>query len=142
VEGTLQQPIFIVDYPVAISPLAKRKPEDPRVAERFEFFVAGMELANAFTELNDPIDQEQRFRAQVESKDEESPAAVDVDYVEALEYGMPPAGGLGIGIDRLAMLFSGKNSIREVVLFPSLREESAGAPKATIPPAPPSSPPA
>jgi lysyl-tRNA synthetase class 2 len=123
VEGTLLQPTFIVDYPVPICPLAKRKPGDGRVAERFEFFIAGMELANAFSELNDPVDQEERFRAQVATKDEEAPAEVDVDYVQALEYGMPPAGGLGIGIDRLVMLFTGKNSIREVVLFPLLRDD-------------------
>ncbi|MBL8694290.1 MAG: lysine--tRNA ligase [Planctomycetes bacterium] len=127
VEHTLVQPTFIVDYPVPICPLAKTKPGDPRVAERFEFFVAGMELANAFTELNDPIDQEQRFAAQVATKDEEAPAEVDVDYVQALEYGMPPAGGLGIGIDRLVMLFTGKNSIREVVLFPQLRDDRTAA---------------
>jgi lysyl-tRNA synthetase class 2 len=127
VEGTLLQPTFIVDYPVPICPLAKKKPGDAKVAERFEFFVAGMELANAFTELNDPIDQEERFRAQVNTKDEESPAEVDVDYVQALEYGMPPAGGLGIGIDRLVMLLTGKNSIREVVLFPLLREDRVAA---------------
>jgi lysyl-tRNA synthetase class 2 len=127
VEGKLQQPIFIVDYPVAISPLAKKKPDDPRIAERFEFFVAGMELANAFTELNDPQDQEARFEAQVATKDVESPAEVDVDYVQALEYGMPPAGGLGIGIDRLTMLLTGKNSIREVVLFPLLRDDATSS---------------
>lgn len=127
VEGTLLQPTFIIDYPVAICPLAKQKPDDPRVAERFEFFVAGIEFANAFSELNDPQEQEQRFVAQVATKDEEAPAEVDVDYVQALEYGMPPAGGLGIGIDRLVMLFTGKNSIREVVLFPLLREDRPAA---------------
>lgn len=129
VEGRLEQPTFIIDYPVPICPLAKQKPDDRKVAERFEFFVAGMEFANAFSELNDPIDQAARFEAQVATHDEEAPAAVDVDYVQALEYGMPPAGGLGIGIDRLVMLFTGKNSIREVVLFPLLREENTGAPQ-------------
>lgn len=133
VEGTLQQPTFIIDYPVPICPLAKKKPGDPRVAERFEFFVAGIEFANAFSELNDPIDQEERFTAQVATKDEEAPAEVDIDYVQALEYGMPPAGGLGIGIDRLVMLFTGKNSIREVVLFPLLRDDRPTSSPAAIP---------
>jgi lysyl-tRNA synthetase, class II len=123
VEPSLVQPTFVVDYPVPICPLAKTKAGDPRVAERFELFVAGMELANAFTELNDPEDQERRLRAQVAAKDPESPSQVDFDYVQALEHGMPPAGGLGLGIDRLAMLMTGRPSIREVVLFPQLREE-------------------
>jgi lysyl-tRNA synthetase class 2 len=121
VEDTLQGPIFVHDYPVAISPLAKRTPTDPRVTERFELFVAGMELGNAFSELNDPIDQEQRFHEQLQHQDDEHPGEVDVDYVTALEYGMPPAGGLGVGIDRLTMLFCGSQSIRDVVLFPLLR---------------------
>ena len=121
VEDTLQGPIFVHDYPVAISPLAKRMSDVPRVTERFELFVAGMELGNAFSELNDPIDQEQRFAAQMEHKDDETPGEVDVDYVQALEYGLPPAGGLGLGIDRLCMLLTGSTSIRDVVLFPLLR---------------------
>ena len=121
VEDTLQGPIFVHDYPVAISPLAKRMADDPRVTERFELFVGGMELGNAFSELNDPIDQEQRFREQVAHKDDETPGEIDVDYVTALEFGMPPAGGLGIGIDRLTMLLTGSTSIRDVVLFPLLR---------------------
>jgi lysyl-tRNA synthetase class 2 len=122
VENSLTGPVFVHDYPVAICPFAKVSPEDPRVAERFELFVAGMELANAFTELNDPIDQEKRFLAQLEHKDDESPSELDEDYVTALEFGMPPAGGLGIGVDRLAMLLCGSASIREVVLFPLLRQ--------------------
>jgi len=121
VEDNLHDPVFVYDYPVAISPLAKRCPDDPRVTERFELFIAGMELGNAFSELNDPIDQEQRFQAQVDDKDEETPGEVDVDYVTALEFGMPPAGGLGLGIDRMCMLFAAVSSIRDVVLFPLLR---------------------
>jgi lysyl-tRNA synthetase class 2 len=126
VEDQLSGPVFVHDYPTAISPLAKRRPDDPRVTERFELFCAGMELANAFSELNDPIDQEQRFRDQLLHKDDETPSELDVDYVTALEYGMPPAGGLGIGIDRLAMLLCSSTSIRDVVLFPLLRRVEPG----------------
>ncbi|MBL8738830.1 MAG: lysine--tRNA ligase, partial [Planctomycetes bacterium] len=133
VEDTLQGPIFVYDYPVAISPLAKRLADDPRVTERFELFVAGMELGNAFSELNDPIDQQQRFEAQMVHKDDETPGEVDLDYVTALEFGMPPAGGLGIGIDRLCMLLSGATSIRDVVLFPLLRRQVAAEPDAAPP---------
>ncbi len=138
VEDTLQGPIFVYDYPVAISPLAKRTTADPRVTERFEFFVCGMELGNAFSELNDPIDQEQRFQQQLLHVDEEQPSEMDVDYVTALEYGMPPAGGLGIGIDRLCMLLCGSNSIRDVVLFPLLRrvEQDATVQASSAPPTP------
>lgn len=121
VEKDLIGPLFLCDYPVQICPLAKRSPEDPRLAERFEIFVDGIELGNAFTELNDPQDQFERFEAQVASKDPESPAEVDVDYVQALEFGMPPTGGLGIGIDRLVMLLTGQDSIRDVLLFPAMR---------------------
>jgi lysyl-tRNA synthetase class 2 len=129
VEEHLRGPVIVYDYPVEISPLAKRKPGEPRIAERFEVFLGGMELGNAFSELNDPADQYQRFAEQVASKDPEAPGEIDVDYVQALEYGMPPAGGLGIGIDRLVMVLTGQDTIRDVLLFPALRPkpaESAG----------------
>jgi len=121
VEPHLSGPVFVYDYPVQICPLAKRKPEDPRLAERFEVYVASMELGNAFTELNDPAEQYARFEEQVALKDPETPGEVDVDYVQALEYGMPPAGGLGIGIDRLVMVLTGQDSIRDVLLFPAMK---------------------
>jgi lysyl-tRNA synthetase class 2 len=111
---------------VAICPLAKASAEDPRLAERFEVFIAGMELGNAFTELNDPAEQERRFSEQVASKDPEAPGEVDYDYVQALEYGMPPTGGLGIGIDRVVMLLTGCDSIRDVLLFPAMRKLNEG----------------
>lgn len=123
VEPNFVNPTFVHDYPVEISPLAKRMAEQPQRVQRFELFVGGMELANAFTELNDPIDQEERFAQQAAAKargDEES-QSMDFDYVRALQYGMPPAGGLGIGIDRLVMLLLGVESIREVILFPQLK---------------------
>jgi lysyl-tRNA synthetase class 2 len=123
VGDSLEGPVFLTDYPIEICPLAKAKPENPRLAERFEIFVAGMELGNAFTELNDPFEQARRFEAQVAVKDPEAPGEVDWDYVQALEYGMPPAGGLGIGIDRLVMLLTGAESIRDVLLFPTLRPQ-------------------
>jgi lysyl-tRNA synthetase, class II len=123
VEERLEGPVFVLDYPAEICPLAKRKPADPRFAERFELFVAGMELANAFTELNDPVLQEEILRAQVASRDEEAPRAVDTDFLRALAYGMPPAGGLGVGIDRLAMLLADVPTIRDVILFPLMRPE-------------------
>ncbi len=121
VEPKLRNPTFVTDFPIEMSPLAKVSPDDPRVAERFELYVAGMELANAFSELNDPNEQLQRFEAQVASKDPELPGEVDHDYVTALRYGMPPAAGIGIGVDRLAMLLTGAESIRDVILFPLLR---------------------
>ena len=123
VEEHLRGPIFVTDYPVQICPLAKRSPEDPRLAERFEVFIAGMELGNAFSELNDPAEQERRFAEQVESKDPEAPGEVDYDYIQALEYGMPPAGGLGIGVDRLVMVLTGQDSIRDVLLFPAMKPQ-------------------
>jgi len=122
-EPQLRGPIFVHDFPAAICPLAKPSPTDPVWAERFEFFLGGMELANAFSELNDPLLQLEKFEEQVASKDPEAPNQVDMDYVRALAYGMPPAGGCGIGVDRLAMVLLGKDTIREVLLFPHLRPE-------------------
>ena len=126
-EPRLIQPTILYDYPTDISPLSKCRTDDPTLVERFEIYVAGMELGNAFSELNDPIEQERRFRQQVESGGEEAPREVDMDYVRALAHGMPPAAGEGIGIDRLTMLFTDSHSIREVILFPLLRPESHGA---------------
>jgi lysyl-tRNA synthetase class 2 len=125
VEDRLVGPIFVIDYPAAICPLTKRKASDPLVAERFELFVHGMELANAYTELNDPLLQEQLFRNQLAGqKEEDSMAKMDDDFIRALKYAMPPAGGLGVGIDRLCMLLLNKASIRDVILFPLLRPQA------------------
>jgi lysyl-tRNA synthetase class 2 len=123
VEPQLIQPTFIVDYPRDISPLAKSKPGDPGTVERFEGFAGGMELCNAFTELNDPIDQEQRFleMGRDYAADDEERHPLDEDYLRAMRYGMPPNGGFGMGIDRLVMLLTDRTSIREVILFPHLR---------------------
>jgi lysyl-tRNA synthetase, class II len=126
-EAHLVQPAFIYDFPTAISPLSKSKPDDPSLTERFELYVAGMELANGFSELNDPFDQESRFRAQVEKGGSEAPKEVDTDYIRALAHGLPPTAGEGIGIDRLVMLLTDSHAIREVVLFPLLRRETDGA---------------
>jgi lysyl-tRNA synthetase class 2 len=124
VEDTLEGPIFVLDYPASICPLTKRKRDNPEVAERFELFVLGMELANAYTELNDPDLQQELFETQLQGLDEEdSMAKMDHDFVRALRYAMPPAGGLGVGIDRLVMILTGKKSIRDVILFPLLRPE-------------------
>ena len=122
----LDAPAFVLDHPTAITPLAKTKPGDEAIVERFEFFIGGEELANAYSELNDPIDQRDRFEEQARQKreeKEEEAQLLDEDFVEAMEVGMPPTGGIGIGIDRLVMLFTGKPSIREVILFPTLRTE-------------------
>jgi len=121
VEHKLIQPTFVMDYPVALCPLTKTSPRDPTIAERFELYVAGMECANAYTELNDPLDQEQRFRGQIEQAEGEV-RKVDEDFIRAQKYGMPPAGGLGIGIDRIVMLLTNSPCIRDVILFPLMRQ--------------------
>jgi len=125
VEDKLIQPTFLLDHPVEVSPLAKQSVEDPRFTERFELYIGGMEIANAFSELNDPDIQAERFQQQIAAREagDEEAHVFDADYVRALEHGMPPAGGEGIGIDRLVMLFTGMSSIRDVILFPLLRPE-------------------
>lgn len=143
VEDTIVDPTFVYGHPIEISPLAKKDPKDPRFTQRFELFIAGSEYGNAFTELNDPIDQYERFENQLKEKDLGNDEAneMDLDFVEALEYGMPPAGGMGIGIDRLVMLLTGSETIREVILFPTMKpldksntqisREKVAAPKVT-----------
>ncbi|QDV82333.1 lysine--tRNA ligase [Planctomycetes bacterium TBK1r] len=127
VEDTLEGPIFVIDYPASICPLTKRKRDNPEIAERFELFISGMELANAYTELNDPDLQQKLFETQLEGQDdEESMAKMDHDFIRALRHAMPPAGGLGIGIDRLVMILTGQKSIRDVILFPVLRPTENG----------------
>ncbi|HEX74779.1 MAG TPA: lysine--tRNA ligase [Dehalococcoidia bacterium] len=128
VEPNIIQPTFLLDYPVDMSPLAKAKPDNNRLVERFEAFAGGIEIANAFSELNDPIEQRQRFLQQQKQRQAEGEIveSIDEDFLLALEYGMPPTGGLGVGIDRLVMLLTGQQSIREVILFPQLREKNEG----------------
>lgn len=125
VEINFIQPTFVYDFPIEISPLAKRTEDDPHMVYRFEIFIGGLEIGNAFSELNDPLDQYERFKDQLEAKNkgEEETQEMDMDYIEAMEYGLPPTGGLGIGIDRLVMLLTGKDSIREVILFPQLKKK-------------------
>ena len=132
-EDNLIQPTLVYGFPTDISPLSKCQPDDASLAERFELFIGGLEVGNAFSELNDPIEQERRFREQVAQGGAEAPKEVDVDYIRALSHAMPPAAGEGIGIDRLTMLLTDSHSIREVILFPLLRPE---APPRTQPPAP------
>ena len=123
VEDHLDGPVFIYDYPVEVSPLTKKKPSDPRLTERFEVFITGKELGNAYSELNDPIDQRERFAAQMKAKEQgdEEAQPYDEDFVNALEYGMPPTGGFGMGVDRLVMILTDSYSIREVLLFPTMK---------------------
>ena len=126
VEETLIQPTFLYGHPIEISPLTKKNPDDPRFVDRFELFIGGKEFANAYTELNDPIDQLERFEAQLAERNLGNDEAndIDMDFIEALEYGMPPAGGIGYGIDRLVMLFTEQESIRDVLLFPTMKEKN------------------
>ncbi|MDQ3994418.1 MAG: lysine--tRNA ligase, partial [Actinomycetota bacterium] len=126
VEPSLVDPTILHDYPIELSPFARTTDHDPTLVERFEYYVGGMELGNAFTELNDPDEQAERFRMQAGERDagDVTAEAGDPDYVEALAYGMPPTGGLGLGIDRLTMVLTGRETIRDVILFPALRERS------------------
>ena len=132
VESNLIQPTFITDFPKPISPLSKASPADPSVAERFELYVAGLEIANGFSELNDPVEQGERFDDQARQRERGDDEAMqrDDDYLRALSYGMPPAAGIGIGIDRLVMLLTNRKSIRDVILFPHMRPAAAAKPEA------------
>jgi len=134
-EPKLIQPTFVLDFPTEVSPLSKTKSDNPAVVERFELYIGAKEMANAFTELNDPVDQRQRFEKQVQERNagDEEAHQMDDDYIRALEYGMPPTAGEGIGIDRLIMLFTDSSSIREVILFPQLRKENVSATEGIVP---------
>src|SRR6185436_2409003 len=125
IEHGLIQPTFITNFPKPISPLSKASPSNPEVAERFELYICGMEIANGFSELNDPVEQAERFRDQMKERErgDEEAMLMDEDYIRALSYGMPPAAGIGIGVDRLVMLLTNKQSIRDVIIFPHLRPE-------------------
>jgi lysyl-tRNA synthetase class 2 len=129
-EGNYIQPTFIIDYPIEMSPLTKRHRNNPDLTERFELMVNGKELANAYSELNDPIDQYQRFVEQMRlsEKGDDEAMIIDKDFIRALEYGMPPTSGMGIGMDRLVMLMTGKTTIQEVLLFPQMRPEKTARP--------------
>ena len=125
----MDRPVFVMDYPAELCPLTRRKADDPSIGLRFECFIAGMEIANAYTELNDPAVQEENFRSQLKGEAEgETMRVMDEDFVTALRHGMPPAGGLGIGVDRVIMLLTGRTSIRDVVLFPALRPRTEAPP--------------
>jgi lysyl-tRNA synthetase class 2 len=125
-ESDLVQPVFVYDFPTDVSPLSKQKPDDPETVERFELYIGGFEVANAFSELNDPVEQRNRFEQQLGDRrggDDEA-HGMDEDYIRALEYGLPPAGGEGIGIDRLVMVLTNSPSIRDVILFPLMRQRA------------------
>jgi lysyl-tRNA synthetase class 2 len=132
-EQHLNQPTIIYEYPTAISPLSKQKPEEPDWTERWEIFVGGMEISNGFSELNDPEDQRRRFEGQLKERERGDDEAhqMDEDYIRALSYGMPPAGGVGVGVDRLCMLLTDSHTIRDVILFPLLRPEKSSSPEDT-----------